>query len=767
MNKIEILAPSGDKESLIAALNANADAIYLGLANFNARAKAANFSSENLLDTVRLIHLYGSKVYVTVNTILKDEEYGELINLVKEAVKAKVDAFIIQDLGVARILSKCFPGIILHASTQMGINNLNGALFAESLGIKRVILARETRLDDIKEIKENTSLEIEYFIQGALCVSYSGNCYMSSLLSGNSGNRGKCLQLCRLSYNYKGDEKYYLSARDLCLIKELKTLIDAGVTSFKIEGRLRHPGYVATSVKTYKKALDALANNKKFNYNLAINELKESFNRGEYLYNAYLENDTPDYAISKDYNNHIGVKIGKLISCSIFKDIHELTLFSEHKLVSGDGLKFFLNNKEVGSIGVGNVIELGNNIYKIYSKRKIPNGSNVNLILNKAREDSVLNNHKLMSLDVFIEAKINKPLLIEFNYQGIKARITSEFILPRAKNAPITEANLLDQVNKFDTNPFKLGKSKVLLDNVFIPKSIINETRRKAIELIKQEIIDSNEIDNKVSIDEDAIASLYNETKASFKYNKKIIIVEDSKDIVNLENKDDYLFVIYKSILNYESIVNAIEDLLSLGIKNIGLYQYLIMQHKDQLILESLLAKYPFVILYGNNVSCLSFINKGYKVIASNNLNIYSSFAINTFKELGVTNVVASLEFNKEFLDKHSDIYAYSVGIPTLMNFAHCPYKTTAKTIGSKCLCTNDLKYNDYKVRRYKASACYFELLHDKTINTYNDLINNKVIDLRSFDNQEKNNIIEALNNKLEMHVNLSEYQGLLYKEVK
>ena len=188
MKTVELLAPSGNEEAFFAAINNGADAVYLGLSSFNARIKADNFNANNIRKITHIAHLFGVKVYITVNTIIKNNEVNEFLSMIDECVNAKVDAFIIQDYGVAYLLKNRYKDIVMHASTQLGIHNLAGALVAKKLGFKRIILSRETSLEDIKNIKQNTDLEIEYFIQGALCVSFSGNCYMSSLISGLSGN---------------------------------------------------------------------------------------------------------------------------------------------------------------------------------------------------------------------------------------------------------------------------------------------------------------------------------------------------------------------------------------------------------------------------------------------------------------------------------------------------------------------------------------------------------------------------------------------------
>lgn len=277
MNKIEILAPAGNFESAKVAINNGADAIYLGLNNFNARGNIENFNAEELTSVVNHAHLFNVKVYLTLNILIQDHEFPEVFSLVEKALNANVDAFIVQDIGLAYFLKQNFPNIELHASTQMGFSNLEGVKFAQKIGFKRVVLARETSLNEIKKIKENCNIDLEYFIQGALCVSFSGNCYLSSLLTNNSGNRGKCKQLCRLPFSIQtpssSKQGYMISTKDFCMVEKLKELIDAGITSLKIEGRARRPAYVGQAVATYKQIIE---NNFSFTEQ-NINDLKKSF----------------------------------------------------------------------------------------------------------------------------------------------------------------------------------------------------------------------------------------------------------------------------------------------------------------------------------------------------------------------------------------------------------------------------------------------------------------------------------------------------------
>lgn len=253
IKKTELLAPAGNMECLQAAVMAGADAIYLAGKSFGARASAENFTDEELIEALDLAHIYNKKIYLTLNTLIKEREWKDIYGFVDPLYRAGLDGVIVQDIGLIGFLKKEFPSLPLHASTQMTITHTAGAEYVRKLGVCRIVTARELSLKEIKYIKENTGLEIEVFIHGAMCYSYSGACLFSSYLGGRSGNRGRCAGPCRLPYN--GGE-YPLSMRDMCLIDDMHELMDAGIDSFKIEGRLKNPEYVATVTSIYRKYMD-------------------------------------------------------------------------------------------------------------------------------------------------------------------------------------------------------------------------------------------------------------------------------------------------------------------------------------------------------------------------------------------------------------------------------------------------------------------------------------------------------------------------------
>lgn len=251
---LEILAPCGSPEALDAALNAGADAVYLGLSSFSARRNAVNFGFEELKAGVKKAHRQGAKVYAAINTLVFDDELKELEKAIGQAREAEVNGVIVQDFGAARLMKKLAPELKLHASTQMTVTSLSGAEFAKSMGFKRVVLPRELSFKEIKEIASKTDIETEVFVHGALCVCVSGQCLLSAVIGGRSGNRGLCAQPCRLNYTC-GERENVLSLKDLSLIDELKRLEEAGVTSAKIEGRMKRPEYAEAAVRQCKAAL--------------------------------------------------------------------------------------------------------------------------------------------------------------------------------------------------------------------------------------------------------------------------------------------------------------------------------------------------------------------------------------------------------------------------------------------------------------------------------------------------------------------------------
>lgn len=712
LNNLEVLSPAGNAEGFYAAINNGADAVYLGLSKFNARMKAENFSTDNIREFVKHAHTFGVKVYVTINTLFNDENIEDLIEMINEVIDAKIDAFIVQDLGVAYLLKNAFPGIVLHASTQMGIHNLCGAKIAEELGFSRVVLSREATLEDIKQIRQNTNLEIEYFVQGALCVAFSGNCYLSALENGMSGNEGKCLQLCRLPYtNSKtGETNFALSTRDLCLLENLQDLIDAGVTSFKIEGRLRHAGYTATATSVYKNAINLIKCNK-FDEKFIKNSkemLKTAFSRGEFNKNAYLHSSIQNEIIFSDYQNHIGTKVGIVKSVEPFKnDLFKVVISSSHDLSDGDGLKI-INPKsklQVSSLGVGGVQNLQNNTFVFFTKNKFSSGLDVHLTQDSKNEEKLLKNARKIKINIKIVANFGKKLKVFAENEFAKIYFESDENLEKAKNSPLSENDFKVQFAKLSGSPFKLSNFEVQTNGVFLPKSMLNKLRIKMIELLTKETIAENEKNLFVYFDEFALSEIRNLKVQTNP--KNICIVNDT----NFDVSKNTIYVFSPSDFGNFSADDLIQRV---GAENFALSVPTIMNVNDKVVFDNALKKLPANIsLYANNIGALNY-HSNYKIIASPLLNIKNTFAVKFLNSLGISTICSSIESSSEFAEQNSLVWFESGSFP-LMTFAHCPYKVVTKSTCKNCQFDGNLTYTSqsnkvYKIKRTRVSNCYFTL---------------------------------------------------------
>lgn len=503
MKKIEILAPVGNKECFFAAIEAGCDAVYLGGYLFGARSYAGNFSNEELKQVIYEAHLYGVKVYVTVNTLIYEDEVEMFMNYVEELVKMNVDALIIQDIGMLDLVHQTYPELELHASTQMHIHNKKGVEFAEKLGCKRVVLARETDLEFVKEIRKNTNLELEIFVYGALCVSYSGQCLMSSLIGGRSGNRGTCAGTCRLPYTlvkkengtYKTvvEEGYLLSMKDLNTLNHIKELLDAGVNSLKIEGRMKRPSYVYQVVSLYRKVVDQYLNGKEISISKEEQkELKKIFYRGSTKGFLFHEKNA---MITNDYRpNHMGIEIGTVINTNgLFATIQLSDTIAIH-----DGIRI-LGKKDIGT--VVNVMKVGNKIVKeAYEKDeitlKLPDyvtvGSKVVKTTDQKQLDYICQviSEKRRKVPVTMTAfvKKNQPIVLTLS-DGIRTvRKQGTFLVSTANHKPVTKEEIEEKITKLGTTVYACTKVEIELeDGCFFPMKELNQLRRELVEELNQE----------------------------------------------------------------------------------------------------------------------------------------------------------------------------------------------------------------------------------------------------------------------------------------
>ncbi len=471
---MKILAPAGNLESLKTAVYNGADEVYLGVKEFNARNNIEGFSLENLGNAVRFAHIFGVKVYLAINILFTNTELQSAIDVVVNAYNMGVDAFILQDLGLAKILHDNYPQMELHASTQMGIHNLEGVREIEKFGFSRVVLARETPLEEIKRIRDNSNIEIEYFVHGALCVSFSGNCYLSSYIFNASGNRGKCKQLCRLPYTLKFNEKlvkkgYLLSAKDFNMIDRLSDLKNAGVTSLKIEGRARRPYYVGAVTKEYRKALDGISPNKK-TIDLAFNR---EFTEGYFNGNG---------KIISLIQNHIGIHLGRVERVKFGKKFNEVFVKSCQEINPKSVLKFIDGNSEVVTISAYDVKKIDKNLYLLTTTQRITKGLEVRLISDVVLEEEFLSKTLKRKIEINLEVRQNLPIKARLKIGEKEHTIVGERLQVPIKR-PISKEEIEESFSKSEYFIPKISYSH--FDNVFCVKSLLNEFRRKVYALVE------------------------------------------------------------------------------------------------------------------------------------------------------------------------------------------------------------------------------------------------------------------------------------------
>lgn len=484
----ELLAPVGSLASLKAAVGNGADAVYMGAKSFSARGYADNFEREELLEAIDFAHQRDVSTYITVNTLVKERELRDVAEVLELLCSHGADAVIIQDLGILKILKENLPQLPIHASTQMTIHNSSGVELLEALGVKRAVLARELSLEEIKKIRLSTSIQLETFIHGALCISYSGRCLMSSFLGGRSGNRGYCAQPCRKMYKLdgKGDDGHLLSPRDLNLSSRLNDLIHAGVDSFKIEGRMKMPEYVAVVTKTYRDILDRMDKDLKSNVTQdESRQLEAIFNRG--FTQGYISGDPGKTLMSTELPGNRGIILGSIIK----SDPDTITVRLKIPLRLGDGVavgghgtsinKILMEGLKVKEAPAGSVISIpfqgapspGDEIYKTYDLKLIA----------AARKS----HQKKIPVSMEVEAKRGHKLIIQLkDGKGNTAQASSDDDITSARHQPIERESLSKHVSKLGDTVFEIHEIDLNMDDdIFIPIGVINSVRREAVQRLE------------------------------------------------------------------------------------------------------------------------------------------------------------------------------------------------------------------------------------------------------------------------------------------
>ena len=779
---VELLSPVGDFDCLKAAVQNGADSVYFGLDSFSARAFASNFNIENLSQAISYAKLRGVKTNLTLNTLIKNNEFEDAYNIAKKAYECGIDAIIVQDLGFATKLIKDFPDLAIHASTQMSVHNLQGALKLQDLGFKRVVLARELSCDEIEYICKNSNIEIECFIHGALCISYSGQCLFSSLVGGRSGNRGKCAQPCRLPYELfenknKIDTGFLLSTRDLCGLEYLPFLINSGVSCFKIEGRMKSPEYVATVTRIYRKYIDlALSNNDYIIEENDKRDLLQVFNRGMSS-SGHLDKEPNKNLIYSEKPNNMGLPLG--IVQKYNKNKGYITLKLKEDLQIGDTISL---ENENGTYTISELMENANqNISHMKNsniKEKLINiplakanrivtigrmkgnitvGDKVFKISSKELKnlavESINSENKKVLLDATVTIKKDKPISIKVQsannielYKNLNIDFSLDILPIEAKNKPLTKEQVIKQINKTTNTPFEFKNIEVCLDeNLFLPKlSYLNELRRSVLEKVYDFANNNIKREGKKS----RINNTILETKNDFEGKKNLESPKISLllNILNLNydysklQKVDNIYIPLKYFANkkYSKILEMLNS-------KFDMYIYLptiIKANYRNLFysnIETSLKKYKikgFVLSNISNFKPIEDLQKTneFELISNYTFNIFNNKTIQDLNNLGIKRFTTSPELDKESLQSlyndncKKEMIVY--GKIPLMNINYCLLGKTNKCFPNcEAKCTKTDSHFVLKDRLHMN----FDIVPDN-VQTVTTIYNSKILSLSPTD---------------------------------
>lgn len=629
MERIEVLAPAGSMESLYAAINNGADAIYLGGDKFSARAYASNFNNENMQKAIDYAHSYGVKVYVTMNTLLKEDELPKALKYAGYLYEIGVDALIIQDMGLFKGIKDMYSDFELHASTQMTIHNGEGAIYFKEKGFHRIVLSRELSFDEIKYISTDLKIETEMFVHGALCVCYSGQCLMSSMIGGRSGNRGRCAQPCRMEYtltsNKSGERKgYLLSPKDICTIEDVKSIIDSGTYSLKIEGRMKRPEYVAGVVRNYRKAVDKELYNKDYNPKKGKDELLQLFNRGGFS-KAYLNKNVGKDMMSFSFPKNTGVSLGKIL------DNGEIIL--ERDLSLGDGVrildggftasKIIKDKNEVKTALKGDRVKIfptkykkGDYLYKMSDKK-----------LTEELSEGIKPYGRKIPLKCYVKFKVNEEVTIGTLFLDEYYEVSGN-IVEEASSRPLDKERIEKALFKSGDYPYKFDTVDfVSFEDGFMRIGELNELRRELFQkIIKKEC---SKYRRRRNGNEELKKSVSKERNfENIEYLPKVILKEQFEEI---KNEFDFIAV---DVFNRHQNGMKVNDLKEYSANcNLILKVPSIIKEEFNSVCNIIDKSMPFI--KGVITSNVGIINK-YKgkmiIIGDYKLNIFNKEALEFYK---------------------------------------------------------------------------------------------------------------------------------------
>lgn len=724
MKKIELLSPAGSMDALKAAIHNGADAIYLGGKKFGARAFAQNFSVNELIEAINYAHIYNVKIYITVNTIIYEDEFEDALDFIEFLYKNNVDAVIMQDIGLMYEAHKRFPGLIIHASTQCHNHNIENIEFFKSIGVKRVILDREMSLEEIKKL--NTDMEIEIFIHGALCISYSGCCLMSYLGGGRSGNRGECTGCCRLPYKliennkeHKANGEYLISTKELNTSKRIKEIMDSNIVSLKIEGRMKSPEYVGFITKYYRNIIDGKKITEEDEKKLSL-LFNRDFTEG-YLFN---ENNITNIKTS----NHQGIVIGEIIEVN--KKFVKIKLNED--LDQEDGIRFENNKGMIVNKLYNSKMLLVSSVSK-NSVAIIENKCDINKLGSVRKTTSVkllkeLQNYEQKKLDVSftVKAKTGEALEIVIN-DGTFILSEKGNKIEKSQTSKTTKEMIVKQLSKLGNTPFRLKEIEIIKDdNIFISITELNSIRRNLV---------SKLIDKKTKI----------EPKIINKVVDKVINYKDNKETINI-------------FVNNEEQYRAAKE------ENVdNIYTSNVFLHKKY---PETFYKLPRVILSRENITNDNLlITEIGSIVYSSNNNVFGSYELNAINnhslqllhQRGIKQITISPEINDKInlidnINNNIEIIVY--GWIEAMVMKHCIVKNI--TNNHSCNKKYYLKNKNNELYPIVQNNCLTTILNYKPVNNidkinyYKDLnIKHFRIDLYNENYNETIKIIKSIKNNI------------------
>ncbi len=645
-----------------------ADAVYFGSSFFNARASATNFDLDNIEKAIDYAKLRNVKTHLTLNILIKDDEFNQALDVASKIYSYGIDAVIVQDLGLAKALIKNFPGLDVHASTQMTFHNLSGVLEAQKLGFKRVVLSRELSIPEIERIRKNSNIELEAFVHGALCMSYSGQCLISSMIGARSGNRGKCAQACRLPYellkNSKAIEKgYLLSPKDVSSLSILPELISSGIDSLKIEGRMKTPEYVATVTSIYRKYLDMLKHEEQYNISSSdVTNLMQVFNRGGFSTGHLLNKPNTDI-VYKEKSNNQGIYLGTLSNYAPVSGHIKLKL--ESNLAIGDTVsigeetgnytisELMIKNQNLKFAESGNIVTIGRMKGNIHPGDKIYKMASKQLV-DSARQTFSGKEFKKIPLSASLIVKSGKAVTFEVTpledpFNVMKVNIQSDIFPEIALSSPITKERLIEQIAKTGNTPFEFKKINIALDsNVYLPSiSKFNELRRLALDELQRKILSSY----KRSYTKIQRTDLTSEKK--YYTHPKIVVLLNS-----ISSDEDFSYLngvdsVYIPLHLFNKIPNLLNELCN----KYNSYVYLptvinnSMENEFKLEISNVFKEFNLKGAVISNIGQIDLIPKGKILIANYTLNIFNTNTVAELANIGFSRFVPSPELNKQDLN--------------------------------------------------------------------------------------------------------------------